>query len=115
MPRFLNTTGNASLAIFICARCKMKRPITEQIPDHNFPGLKVCTQGCADELDPYRLPARQTSASPCGSRAPDANIDTNPNAIQTTGQDQWTISPEQNTATPENNGNLDDLSTATGN
>ncbi|MFA5897763.1 MAG: hypothetical protein WC829_01490 [Hyphomicrobium sp.] len=93
----------------------MKRPITEQIPDHNFPGLKVCTHGCADELDPYRLPARQTERITLRFPRPDANIDANPNAIQTTGQDQWTISPEQNTATPENNGNLDDLSTATGN
>jgi hypothetical protein len=114
MPRFIDTTGNSSLAIFICARCKMKRPITEQIPDPNFPGLKVCTHGCADELDPYRRPARQTERITLRFPRPDTNIATNPNAIQTNGQDQFTISPEQNTATPENNGNLDDLSTATG-
>jgi hypothetical protein len=60
MPRFLNTEGNASIAIFICDRCKMKRPIIEAMPDPNLPGLKVCQQGCADEKDPYRLPARKT-------------------------------------------------------
>lgn len=60
MPRFLNTEGNATIAIFICDRCKMKRAIIEAMPDPNFPGLKVCQQGCADQKDPYRLPARKT-------------------------------------------------------
>jgi hypothetical protein len=60
MPRFLNTEGNASIAIFICDRCKMKRAIVEAMPDPNLPGLKVCQHGCADDLDPYRLPARKT-------------------------------------------------------
>jgi hypothetical protein len=60
MPRFLNTEGNASIGIFICDRCKMKRAIVEAMPDPNFPGLKVCQQGCADQKDPYRLPARKT-------------------------------------------------------
>jgi hypothetical protein len=60
MPMFLNTLGNASVAIFICDRCKMKRAIDEAMPDPNFPGLRVCQQGCADDKDPYRLPARKT-------------------------------------------------------
>jgi len=33
MPVFLDTFGNASLAIFICDRCKMKRPMDEQMSD----------------------------------------------------------------------------------
>jgi len=28
--------------------------------DPNFPGLRVCNEGCADQLDPYRLAARKT-------------------------------------------------------
>lgn len=37
----------------------MKRPLTELIADPNAPGVRVCRdRGCADELDPYRLPAR---------------------------------------------------------
>jgi len=60
MPMFLNTEGNASVAIFVCDRCKMKRAIDEAMPDPNFPGLRVCQQGCADQKDPYRLPARKT-------------------------------------------------------
>ena len=60
MPRFLNTLGNSDIAIFVCDRCKMKRPHSEARNDPNFPGLRVCGQGCADEIDPYRLAARQT-------------------------------------------------------
>ena len=60
MPKWLDTTGNAVIAIFICDRCKMKRAAIEAMPDPNFPGLKVCTHGCADQKDPYRLPARKT-------------------------------------------------------
>ena len=29
-------------------------------PDPNFPGLRVCDEGCRDQFDPYRLAARQT-------------------------------------------------------
>lgn len=75
MPRFLDTRGNASIAIFICDRCKMKRPIIEAMPDPNFPGLKVCQQGCADDKDPYRLPARQTERITLQYPRPDVNLD----------------------------------------
>lgn len=60
MPVFLDTTGLASLAIAICDRCRMKRPFVSLGSDPNFAGLRVCDQGCADERDPYRLPARKT-------------------------------------------------------
>ena len=33
MPVFLDTFGNASLAVFICDRCRMKRPMDEQMSD----------------------------------------------------------------------------------
>ena len=74
MPRFLDTTGNASLAIFICDRCRMKRAIDEAQPDPNFPGLSVCRQGCADEKDPYRLPARKTEKITLKFPRPDAQL-----------------------------------------
>lgn len=74
MPRFLDTRGNASIAIFICDRCRMKRPITEAHPDPNFPGLRVCRQGCADVKDPYRLPARKTERIALQFPRPDADI-----------------------------------------
>jgi hypothetical protein len=107
MPRFLNTEGNASLAIFICDRCKMKRAIVEAMPDPNFPGLKVCQQGCADQIDPYRLPARKTERITLQYPRPDVSVATDPNDIITTGDGEFVLSTEQNTDTPENNGNND--------
>jgi hypothetical protein len=59
MPRVLDTHGNAVLSIAICDRCKMKRAYVNLGSDPNFPGLRVCDQGCRDQFDPYRLPARQ--------------------------------------------------------
>ena len=114
MPRFLDTTGNASIAIFICDRCKFKRAIVEQMPDPNFPGLRVCQQGCADEKDPYRLPARKTEKITLRFPRPDVSVAVDPDAIITTGDNQYDLSPEQNTQTPSNNGNLDTLSPSPG-
>ena len=59
MSRFLDTTGNSVLSVFICDRCKMKRPYSSMRPDGNIPALKVCSESCSDQFDPYRLPARQ--------------------------------------------------------
>jgi hypothetical protein len=60
MPRFIDTLGFSDIAIAVCDRCKMKRPHATLGPDTNFPGLMVCEEGCKDEKDPYRLPARKT-------------------------------------------------------
>ena len=110
MPRFLDTHGLSDIAIFICDRCKMKRPHAEARNDPNFPGLLVCAQGCADQKDPYRLPARQTERITIRFPRPDVNIAVNPDAIVTGEYDNYALSPEQNTQTPETNGNLDTLS-----
>ena len=105
MPRFIDTTGNASLAIFICDRCRMKRPIDESMSDHNFAGLKVCQQGCADEKDPYRLPARKTEKITLRFPRPDVNIDVNPNDIVTTIYGSDVLSTTQSGANPSQSGN----------
>jgi len=84
------------------------------MPDPNFPGLRVCQQGCADQKDPYRLPARKTERINLQYPRPDTNIDVVPDAIITTGTGQLDLSPENNTATPSTNGNLDDLSPSPG-
>jgi len=110
MPVFLDTLGNASLAIFVCDRCKMKRPLDEQISDFNFPGLKVCSQGCADEKDPYRLPARKTERINLRFPRPDVSVALDPNNLVTDNAGDYIISTEGNTDTPENNGNLDGIS-----
>lgn len=58
MPRYINTRGNASLAIAVCDRCKFKFPLVELMEDGNSPGLRVCL-ACRDDYDPYRLPTRE--------------------------------------------------------
>ena len=58
MPLFLNTRGNPTLGIGICGRCSQKFPLHKLGPDPNAPGLMVC-EADKDQLDPYRLPARQ--------------------------------------------------------
>lgn len=109
MPKWLDTTGMASLAIAICDRCKMKRTFVSLGPDPNFPGLRVCDQGCKDNLDPYRLAARQTERINLRFPRPDISVATNSNAITTGPYGEFVISPEDNTQTPNNNGNLDSI------
>lgn len=43
----------------ICDRCHARRAITDLVSDPNAPGLRVCEDGCVDQYDPYRLPARR--------------------------------------------------------
>lgn len=59
MPLFINPTGLATYGIGICARCSRKMSLTQLYSDPNSPGLMVCLDDL-DDLDPYRLPARQT-------------------------------------------------------
>lgn len=75
MPKFLDTTGMSDIAIFVCDRCKMKRPHAESRNDPNFPGLLVCGQDCADQFDPYRLPARKTEKITIRFPRPDLALD----------------------------------------
>jgi len=110
MPLYLDTRGNAVLSVAICARCKMKRAYVNLGPDPNYPGLRVCDEGCRDQFDPYRLPARQPEKIAIRFPRPDVNISANQDAIVTTPYGNAAISPEQNTSTPQNNGNLDNLS-----
>jgi hypothetical protein len=109
MPRFLYTEGNASIAIFICDRCRMKRAIVEAMPDPNFPGLKVCQQGCADQKDPYRLPARKTERITLQFPRPDVSVALDPNDLLTQPGGGYVLSTEQNTTTPSQTGNQDTI------
>jgi hypothetical protein len=109
MPIFLDTLGYSDIAIAVCDRCKMKRPHAVMRSDPNFPGLRVCDQGCADNFDPYRLPARKTERITIRFPRPDVSVAVDPNDLITTGNNQYVISTEQNTQTPENNGNLDGI------
>lgn len=110
MPRFLDTRGYSDIAIAVCDRCKMKRPHAVMRSDPNFPGLQVCDQGCADQFDPYRLPARKTERINIRFPRPDVSVAVDPNSIAVQGVYGGSVlSTEQNTNTPENDGNLDGL------
>ena len=105
MPRFLNTEGNASIAIFICDRCRMKRAIVEAMPDPNFSGLKVCQQGCADQKDPYRLPARKTERINLQYPRPDVSVAVEPYDIVTTPYGGEVLSTTQDSSSTSNGNN----------
>ena len=109
MSRFLDTRGYSDIAIAVCDRCKMKRPHAVLRSDPNFPGLQVCNEGCADEFDPYRLPARKTERITIRFPRPDLSVAVDPNNIVTEGNGQYILSTQQNTSTPENNGNVDGI------
>lgn len=90
MTVFLDTTGNASLAIGICGRCSRKFPIGELLPDPNYPGLRVCEVD-KDNFDPYRLPARQPENIALRYARPDTPIPTNPIGVISEEEDGFLI------------------------
>jgi hypothetical protein len=110
MPRFLDTRALTSVAIGVCDRCKMKRAYVNLGPDPNFPGLRVCDQGCRDQFDPYRLPARKTERINLRFPRPDVSVANVQPALQTGGYGQFLISTQDNQNIPENDGNLDVIS-----
>lgn len=77
MGLFLDTRGLAWAGIGICDRCSRKFPIGELMSDPNYPGLRVCKVD-VDELDPYRLPARQTERITLPFVRPDVSVATDP-------------------------------------
>ena len=80
MPLYLNTRGNPTLGIGICGRCSRKFPLHMLHSDINFPGLRVCDADL-DQLDPYRLPARQTENITLPFLRTDTPIPTNPSGV----------------------------------
>jgi hypothetical protein len=87
----------------------MKRPYSVLMNDPNFAGLRVCNEGCADQKDPYRLPARQTERINLRFPRPDVSVAAIQNNIVTNNAQSVILSTEGNTQTPENNGNLDGI------
>jgi hypothetical protein len=73
--RYLNTRGRSALAVAVCDRCRLKLPYVALSADRNAPGLRVC-KDCNDELDPYRLPARQPEDITLPHARPDEPITT---------------------------------------
>lgn len=75
MSLFLDTTGNKTLGIGICDRCKRKFPIDELRRDRDNPGLLVCDED-NDEKDPYKLPPRKSENISLRNIRPDVDIST---------------------------------------
>lgn len=73
MSRFLDTTGNSTLGIALCARCSRKFPLGELSPDPNSPGLRVCKDD-RDQYDPYRLAPRAEDPITLPFVRPDVSI-----------------------------------------
>jgi hypothetical protein len=110
MAIFLDTEGYSDIAIAVCDRCKMKRPHAVMRNDPNFPGLRVCNEGCADQLDPYRLPARKTERITIRFPRPDLPLNAGDNYLVTGGiTSVRQISTEGNTQTPTSTGNKDTI------
>jgi hypothetical protein len=106
MPRFIDTRGYSTIAIAVCDRCKMKRPLAVLEADPNFPGLRVCDQGCKDQFDPYRLPARKTERIALRFPRPDESVAVDPNDLTTGGYGNFVISTQDSGGIVENDGNL---------
>ena len=81
-------------------------------PDGNIPAIKVCSDSCSDEFDPYRLPARQSEKISLRFPRPDTDVAENHDNIITDpgiqNQNDIGIATEQ--ANTPNDGNLDILS-----
>lgn len=70
---FLDTTGNPTLGVGICDRCRKKFPIDELRPDRDVPGLLVCRDD-NDERDRYKLPQRKPESISLRNIRPDVDI-----------------------------------------
>jgi hypothetical protein len=77
MPLFLNTKGQPTLGIAICARCQRKFPLAQLMPDRNIPSLMVCADD-RDELNAYALPARTPDPITLPYVRPDVSIAIDP-------------------------------------
>lgn len=80
MPIYLDTRGKSSLGIAICARCGIKHSRDDLREDPNYPGLMVCDDD-RDNLDPYRLPARETENITMEWTRPDVALAPGPQAV----------------------------------
>jgi hypothetical protein len=80
MAKFLDTRGNSTLGIGICARCSRKFPIGELRSDPNFPNLMVCKVD-SDQYDPYRLAPRAPDQIVLPFVRPDLPLNTSPAGV----------------------------------
>jgi hypothetical protein len=90
----------------------MKRPYADMRSDGNLPALKVCSEACSDQFDPYRMAPRPTERISLRFPRPDVDVaETHNNIIldpDMQNKDDVGIALEQGN-TP-NDGNLNVLS-----
>ena len=80
MGHFLDTRGNSTLGIGICARCSRKFPLGELASDPNYPNLMVCKED-RDQYDPYRLAPRAPDQITLPFVRPDLPLNTSPAGV----------------------------------
>lgn len=95
MAIYLDTRGHSLLSVALCGRCSKKYPTDELVEDGNSPGLRVCQHGCRDELDPYRLPARQPDRIVLPFCRPDVSIATDPFGAITQDENYFLLTESQ--------------------
>lgn len=94
MGHFLDTRGNSTLGIGICARCSRKFPLAELHSDPNYPNLMVC-KADTDQYDPYRLAPRAPDQIVLPFVRPDLPLNTSPSGL-VNEQDDIFITTENN-------------------
>lgn len=95
MSIFLDTTGEPTLGIGICARCSRKFKLAELHPDPNYPNLMVCKED-TDEYDPYRLAPRPPDQIVLPFNRPDTPINTHPAGVIQEAGDEFFITEDGN-------------------
>jgi hypothetical protein len=99
MSIYLDTRGLSNLGIGVCDRCSRKFSLTELMSDPNSPGLRVCKEDL-DQLDPYRLPARQPDTITLPFVRPDTPIGTAPAGLVTEDDNDFLIGDNSEYMTP---------------
>ena len=90
MAKFLDTRGNSTLGVAICARCSRKFPLGELMSDPNYPNLMVC-KADADQYDPYRLAPRAPDQIVLPFVRPDLPVNTNPAGLMNESDNSFII------------------------
>jgi len=93
MSLYLDTTGNSTYGIALCARCSRKYPMGELYSDPNSPALMVCKEDL-DVLDPYRLAARTGENIVLPFVRPDSSLNTNPSGLIAQDGTQFIVSED---------------------
>ena len=91
MSIWLDTRGLSTLGICLCDRCSRKMSLTQLMSDPNSPGLRVCREDL-DQLDPYRLPPRQSDQITLPFVRPDSPLYSDPDGLVTEDDNSFLIS-----------------------